>query len=278
MIYETIDLYEYFHIPRGNNAGGFLTVYLREENPELKTKVRPAALVIPGGGYACISYREGEPVALRFLLEGYNTFHLKYSVKTAYPGPLVEAAMAMAYIRERAETYNTDADHVCAVGFSAGGHLAGMLATLFSDPAVKAVLGDRNVRPDAVTLSYAVLTTGSSSHGGTADVISGGDPALRAALSLEKRVTADSVPAFIWHTLADAAVPVENALLMAEAYRRAGVPFELHVFAEGQHGLATSDVESSNGTGDPRFNAPVQAWMPLTFAWLRGRGFEVAVK
>ena len=278
MIHETIDLYEYFSVPRGKNADGRLTVYKREENGELTRKVRPAALVIPGGGYGYVSPREGEPIALRFLLEGYNAFRLHYTPNTAFPVPLVEAAMAMAYIRETAELYNTDKIHICAVGCSAGGHLAGMLATLFADPAVTAVLGDRNVRPDAAILCYPVITTGELTHGDTARVISGGNDSLRAALSLENRVTADSTPAFLWHTLTDTVVPVENSLMLAAAYRKAGVPFELHVFAEGWHGLSTADIETANGYDDGRFNAPVQAWLPLAFTWLRGRGFKVAVK
>ena len=278
MIHETIDLYEYFHIPRGENADGRLTVYMREKNGELTAKVRPAALIIPGGGYGYVSPREGEPIALRFLIEGYNVFRLHYTVNTAFPVPLIEAAMAMAYIRETAVKYDTDPDHVCAVGCSAGGHLAGMLATLFDDPAIKAVLGNKKIRPDAAILCYAVLTTGELTHSDTAQVISGGDRALREKLSLEKRVTEGSVPAFLWHTLSDAAVPVENSLMMASAYRKAGVPFELHVFAEGWHGLSTADIETANGYDDGRFNAPVQAWLPLAFTWLKGRGFGVVVK
>ena len=276
MIHEKIDLYEYFRIPRGEHKGGYLTTYARARNFENTNKERPAALVIPGGAYNMISFREGEPIALRFLGEGYSVFLLEYSCKTAYPVPLVEAAMAMAYIRQNAEKYFIRGGHVCAIGFSAGGHLAGMLSTRYADDCIKAVLGDAHVRPDAAILSYAVSTTDPAlSEHDTAHNITGGDPALRALLSNEKNVTKDRVPAFIWHTAEDGLVPVENSLMLAAAYRRAGVPFELHIFERGRHGLSTADAEVSNFPDDGGTVESVQAWLPLAFAWLKERGFEV---
>lgn len=279
MIHETIDLYAYFHLPREGKTGGRLTVYARGAFGEMPGRQRPAMLVIPGGGYFMVSDRENEPVALRFLSEGYSVFCLTYTVQTPYPTPLLEGAMAMAYIRENAKKYAVDSAHVAAIGFSAGGHLAGMLATLYADKEITRVLGTRNVRPDAVVLSYAVMTTGIKTHGGTADTISGGDPALREHLSLEKCVTKDSPPAFIWHTGSDGAVPVENALMAAQAYRSAGVPFELHIFEEGVHGLSVADIETAGGgENDALVNVPVQSWLPLLFTWLKSRGFAVKIK
>ena len=158
MINETVDLYEYFGVPRGENAGGILTSYVPYATHEVSAKKRPAMIVFPGGGYWMLSDREKEPVALRFLSKGYSAFTLQYAVHTAYPVPLVEACMAVAYIRENAQKYSVDEEHIAAVGFSAGGHLAAMLATMFAEKEVKAVLGERNARPDAVILSYPVIT------------------------------------------------------------------------------------------------------------------------
>ena len=100
MICETIDLYDYFGISRGGNDGGYLTVYAREKMGDLPARVRPAMLVIPGGGYQFVSEREGEPVALRFVAAGYAAFRLNYTINRTYPTPLIEGSMAMAYIRE----------------------------------------------------------------------------------------------------------------------------------------------------------------------------------
>lgn len=277
MISEKIDLYAHFGIERGENKGGYLYAVCREQMGDLAKKSRPAMLVVPGGGYCMVSAREGEPVAMRFLGEGYATFTLDYSVGCAYPVPLIEGAMALVYIREQAERYSVDPQHVGAVGFSAGGHLTGMLATLFDAPAVREALGGRAslVRPDAVILCYAVLTTGVGSHGPTAHVISGGDKALRERLSLERRITADSSPAFIWHTVEDEAVPVENSLLYAAACREHGVPFELHIFEKGWHGASVASLETETSQERVDALAHTRAWIPLALAFLKGRGFAV---
>lgn len=279
MTYETIDLYEYFSLPKGRNAAGTLTVYARECNPEIKEKLRPAMLVIPGGGYEWVSRREAEPVAMEFLYGGYSVFVLDYTVHTPHPVPLLEAAMAVAYIRENAEKYYVDRAHVGAVGFSAGGHLCATLATMYGEACVKEALGNRAalVRPDAVVLSYAVITTGLRTHGGTAKTISGGDAALQEKMSLEKRVTKDSSPAFLWHTVEDDCVPVQNALLMAEAYLKAGVPFDLHVFESGGHGMSTVNGEVTDGDY-PEAVARAGKWVELALSWLASRGFKVRVK
>lgn len=277
MINETVDLYEYFGVPRGENAGGILTSYVPYATHEVSAKKRPAMIVFPGGGYWMLSDREKEPVALRFLSKGYSAFTLQYAVHTAYPVPLVEACMAVAYIRENAEKYSVDEEHIAAVGFSAGGHLAAMLATLFAEKEVKAVLGERNARPDAVILSYPVITADPRFwHEGSIRTISGEDEKLAERLSAEKRVTKNSVPAFIWHTAEDDGVPVENALLMAQAYRAAGVPFELHIFQNGCHGLSLANEETANGRDDTRLIVPnVAQWVDLSLNWLALRGFLV---
>lgn len=277
MIYESIDLYRYFGVQRTQGEGGKITVYNREKLGDLVKKVRPAALVIPGGGYGMVSGREGEPIALRFVGKGYAAFLLEYSVNVAYPVPLKEAAMAMVYIRENAEKYGIDPERVAAIGFSAGGHLAGMLATLFGEACLRETLGERAklVRPDAVVLSYPVITTREElTHGTSAATISGGDAALRRALSLETRVTADSSPAFLWHTAEDELVPVANSLLYANACLQNGVPFELHVFEKGWHGTSEISIETTDEEALGRIRH-LSAWMDLAFTWLQQRGFCV---
>lgn len=276
MIYEKIDLYAALSIPREGRTGGYLTVYARSAYGDLAPKKRPAALILPGGGYGYLSAREAEPVALRFLDRGYVSAVLEYTINTAYPVPLIEAAMAVVYLKSEAEKYAL-AGKVCAVGFSAGGHLAGMLATLFHAEEVKAALGKRAplARPDAAVLSYPVITTGIHTHGGTADIISGGDETLRKKLSVEHCVTKDSVPAFIWHTRDDGAVPVQNALLLAAAYTEHGVPYEMHVFESGVHGLSVANTETASPAAPWCVNASVQRWLEMAFYWLESRGFTV---
>ena len=276
MFYEKIDLYDYFSIPREGRTGGYLTVYARRKYTEVPEKKRPAMLVVPGGGYYMVSEREGEPIALHFVMAGYAAFELLYTIQTPFPVPFLEAAMAMIFIRENAEKYGVDPTHVGAVGFSAGGHLTGTLATLFDDDSAKKAFGKRAemIRPDAVILSYPVLSTGEFGHDQTAEIISGGDKKLRKKLSIETQVTKNSSPAFIWHTATDDAVPVENSLMMASAYRKNGVPFELHIFERGRHGLSDIGPEIC----EPEIGPDVSrggVWVELALSFLAMHGFEV---
>ena len=169
MIVKTIDLYEYFGIKRKGNEAGFLTTYLPyQAEDHYPNRLRPAMLVIGGGGYAYVSGREKECEAVAFLANGFAAFTLDYScAPTRFPAQLLEGAMAMAYIRENADNLHVLKDKIAAIGFSAGGHLTGMLATLFNAEEVVSVLKDKAdlVRPDAVILSYPVISSGKKTHG-----------------------------------------------------------------------------------------------------------------
>ena len=279
MFCDRIDLYQYFNIPRPKYAKGYLDLYVKnldaqmnKKDPDLFIRKRPAMLIIPGGGYTHVSGREGEPVAVAYMELGFHAFVLDYSVApVTYPAQLLEASMAMLYIRKNAKKFNIDTKHVCAVGFSAGGHLCGMLATMYGDKVVSDVLNVKAdiLRPDAVILSYPVISSGEYAHRGSFVSLSGGDSELADSLSLEFKVTKDTPPAFIWSTDEDSTVPCENSLLMALAYRKAGVPMELHVFEPGKHGLSTCGNEVY--TTEPT----VRAWVGLSKTWLKNRGFEV---
>jgi len=269
---EKIDLYEYFKVERPIGAAGYLTTLLLDEYTFAQDRLRPAMLVIAGGGYAGVSAREKEPIAMKYLANGFNCFTLDYSVApTAFPCQLIEGAMAMAYIRKNAKKLCVDNNYVSAIGFSAGGHLCAMLATLFNAPELYDTLGKdaEYCRPDAVVLSYPVITSGDKRHDGSIRNLSGGDESLFDRLSLEKQVTKNSPPAFIWTTTTDACVPMENSMYMAMAYRENGVPFELHVFEEGKHGLSVAELETNIE------NVPVQQWIPLSITWLKNRGFKI---
>lgn len=278
---KIIDLYEYFNIPRNGAAAGYLTTYLRAPSLEIKAKLRPAVLVIPGGAYTMVSDREGEPVALSFLSEGYCAFLLKYTTHTAYPTPLIEACMAMVYIRENADKFGIDPQSVVAIGFSAGGHLTGMLATMSDEQEVRDALGAKYsfAKPDAVILSYPVITMNDDyTHGGTRRIISGDGVVPYDKLSIEKRISSDSVPAFIWHTMEDNCVPVENSLYLASAYKKAGVPFALHIFEKGFHGLSLCNEEVFDSEEKYNSFGHVDKWLGLALDWLKMRGFAVKLK
>ena len=270
---ERIDLYDYFNIKRPDGAQGYLTCYLMEKYEEFcPNRTRPAMLVIAGGGYAFVSQREKEPLALFYLSKSFQAFTLDYSIAPiAYPYQLIEGCMAMAYIRENAEKLLVDPEHVASIGFSAGGHLCGMLATLYKEKVVEEFLGERAklCRPDAVILSYPVISSSDCAHKGSIINLSGGNEELFEKISLEKQVDSSSSPAFIWATANDGSVPAENSLLMAMAYKKAGVPFELHVFESGIHGLSLCNREVNT------INVPASTWAEMAVTFLRQRGFDV---
>lgn len=270
---QIIDLYEQFGLQRKDGAQGVLSVYSVQRSKEFCPKrKRPAMLVLGGGAYAYVSDREKEPIALYYLSQGFNVFVLEYSVAPlTFPTALIEACMAMAYIRENADEFCIDKKHVVAIGFSAGGHLLGTLSTMYDCAEVKFALGEKYklCRPDASIFSYPVVSSDKTiSHQGSIDNLCAGDEKIIKRVSIEKNVTKDVPPAFIWTTVDDACVPSENSLELAYAYKRAGVPFELHIFETGVHGLSVATKETNLE------NKAVRAWLELSVVWLKNRGFD----
>jgi acetyl esterase/lipase len=214
----------------------------------------PAMVVCPGGGYRRHAPHEREPVARWLNGLGIAAFVLEYRVAPQrHPAPLEDATDAIRTVRQRAAEWRVDPSRVGILGFSAGGHVAASAGTLAEDP---------SGRPDLVVLCYPVISFGEHRHDGSMLNLLGDDPPAdaQAALSLETRVSAETPPAFLWHTAEDGAVPVENSLLFAAALARHDVPFALHVFPHGRHGLGLAE-------GEPE----VGAWTSLCAAWLRAR-------
>ena len=253
----------------------YQVIHLRDDDPDITLtayvadetwKTRDAMLVIPGGGYGCVcDDREGEPIALAYLARGVNAFVLKYSVgkKAVFPRPLADASLAMAYIKDHAEEFCIDPDRVFCVGFSAGGHLSASLGTLWHLDSVDAMTGlphGKN-KPCGMVLCYAVLSAGQMAHKGSFYNILGTTEPTDEQLdlySIEKHIDENTVPAFLMHTAEDQVVPVENALYMAEALSAKKVPFEMHIYPEGPHGLAVApDIPH------------VATWIELCKEWLR---------
>ena len=280
MIVETVDLYNYFNLEKPNGGAGYLTTYVHHQSPEYCTgRRRPAMLVIAGGGYGMVSDREKEPIAIKYLAEGFNAFTLSYScAPIGFPAQLIEAAMATAYIRENADKYNILSDKVAAIGFSAGGHILGTLCTMYDAEEVKSALKDKAklVKPDAAVFSYAVITSGEKRHDGSIVNLCGDDMKLRERVSVEKHITPDTPPAFIWATKNDNCVPFENSVLLADAYKKAGVPFCFEKYKDGVHGLSLSTRETANSFSESFFvNDKVKPWFDSSVKWLKNLGFEI---
>ena len=267
---------EVLHIfPQDEKAN--LVTYLHYNSKELNNPPRPAMIVCPGGGYGFLSDREAEPIAVAFLAKGFNCFILNYSTceKATNYNPLCEAALAIKHVRENAEKYNVDKNRIFIVGFSAGGHLACSTGTLWNCQKVKETLGDDAEegigKPNGMILAYPVITAFEHTHAGTIYNLCGTTSPTdeqRMRFSLEHHVDNTSVPAFIWHTFEDGAVPVQNSLLLALAMKKNDIPFELHVFPKGPHGLSLANEETSSGFANMIQKEP-QIWIDLAANWAK---------
>lgn len=227
----------------------------------------PAVVLCPGGAYAMCSQREADPVALAFFARGYQVFTLTYSVGEKAKGflPLRELSETVRVLRERPE-WRVDPEKIAVCGFSAGGHLAASLGVMWDDPELLKTYdnhGGKN-RPNAMVLSYPVITAGKFAHEGSIENVSGcaqGTPGYE-YFSLENHVSSRTCPAFLWHTAEDDCVPVENSLLFATALSQNKVPFELHIFPKGGHGMSVCTQEV--GCRDD-YNG---RWLSLALEWL----------
>jgi acetyl esterase/lipase len=245
-----------------------LTPYL----PDPAKATGAAVVICPGGGYGGLAPHEGGQYAWFLNEAGIAGFVLKYRLGSSgyrHPAMLQDAARAVRLVRTRADEWKVDPKRIGIMGSSAGGHLASTLLTHFDagKPDAADPIERQSSRPDLGILCYAVISFGEFGHRGSMHNLLGKDssPELVRLLSNELQVTKETPPCFIWHTYEDGGVPVENSLQFAEALRKAGVPFDLHIYQKGQHGLGL-------GTRDwnPEKRHP---WTRDCIFWLQAQGF-----
>ena len=208
-----------------------LTCYLQDQSPKMpNAAIRPAMLVVPGGGYQYCSDREGEPVALAYMAQGFNAFVLRYTADATTPidKALQDGAAAMDYLRANAAELEIDPQQIAAVGFSAGGHLVASLGTLLP----------KAQRPNALVLGYAAT--------------------LGAMWTVAGRQEPDL------HAL----VPVKNILVFADALADHSIPFALHLFPTGAHGISLATACTS-GPEASRVNPATAQWLPMSVDFLQ---------
>ncbi len=228
-----------------------------------------AFVICPGGGYAHLADHEGHNIALWLNEHGITGVVLTYRLgpKYNYPAPVQDVARAIRTVRARATEWGIDPNRIGVWGSSAGGHLASTIATQFDrgDPAAADPIDRLSSRPDIAVLAYPVISMmpGITHQGSRQNLLgSSPSPALEEALSSEKHVTAETPPTFLFHTADDSVVPVENSVRFATALRAAKVPYELHIFEKGRHGV-----------GLAQDNPALGVWPTLLYTWLRARGF-----
>lgn len=261
---------KYFEFqPKGvENCNVKAYIHTSGESERMEDRLLPTVIVCPGGGYCNISEREGEPVALEYFTAGYNVFVLaRYSIGESARNfePLCQLAATMAHVRAHADEWRIQKDKIAVCGFSAGGHLAGSLGTLYNEEKFLKVWNrSEDIRPNAMILCYPVITADEYAHTGSIKNVSGAEIGSEeyAWFGLNNHVDTATPPTFIWHTVNDACVPVENSIAMINALTAAKVPFESHILPEGRHGLATCTKEV--GTK----NDYVGRWIEWSIDWL----------
>ena len=228
---------------------------------------QPKAIVVicPGGAYCHLSPRESEPVARAFEKMGADADILYYSVRTDNDQP----ALGLTPVKElSARVSALRAEHpgvpVLVCGFSAGAHLAATLGVHWRSLGLE--------RPDGLILCYPVITEEAAYINEDSFQNLTGD-ADRAFFSLEKHVSADVPPVFLWHTAEDRDVPVENSLLFASALSRCKVRFELHIYPFGAHGLSLATREVDQPEKERRADPHVAGWIDECEAWMHTMKF-----
>lgn len=242
-----------------------LTAYLPAEG----TSTGASFLVLPGGGYGKLAGHEGEGYARWLASQGIAAYVLKYRLGSAgyrHPVMLQDAARALRMVRASARRDGRDPARIGLIGSSAGGHLASTLLVYHDagQPDAADPIERESSRPDLGVLCYPVITSGPHAHRGSFNNLLGENPSaeLLQELSTELHVTKDTPPTFLWHTVGDQAVPAENSLLFASALAKADVPFELHIYEKGGHGM-----------GLPGPGKPAPPWDAELSRWLKARGF-----
>lgn len=252
---------------KGNQPEDIPSIQLYQ--PPAEKATGSAIVVCPGGGYARLASHEGHDIAVWLNSIGVTAVVLKYRLGPRYshPAPMQDVLRAIRTTRVKASEWKIDPNRVGVMGFSAGGHVASTAGTHFDDgnPNATDPIEKASSRPDLLILCYPVITmTLPFAHPGSRQNLIGKEPPqeLIDLMSNEKQITVKTPPAFLFHTTDDATVPVENSMMFAAALRKAKVPYELHVYETGKHGV-----------GLAQNNPVLSTWSKMLENWLHVRGF-----
>ncbi len=257
-----------------------LVTYIHDKSDQWEFQIpkRPAVIVMPGGAYSFLADSESEPVALTFMKEGCNTFVLRYSVGDActYPKILEEVSLAVWEVRRRAEEWHIDPDAIVVMGFSAGACLAAMSATQWNTPGLAERLG---VPPEGIKPNAAVIGYGCWDNTNTIQK----DPKFYnpGAAKIAKDCTPEldfinytgphMPPLFIWHNRYDQYVNAVNPIMIAGKCLELDLPFELHLFQGGPHGMSVCNTLTSYAGShrqDRIDNPNIAHWVPMCANWI----------
>lgn len=235
MIYKKILLKEI--TPFKLDGDATVEIYLNEKNKELNLEPRPSIIVLPGGGYEYCSQREAEPVAFRFLSEGFNVFLLKYTCNKAYPTPHLELAILMNYLNENYKELNIKENCISLVGFSAGGHLVSSYAYLYKELSKQYNLKLENLKPFSLILAYPVTFTKIGTQSKTKTIITNNDDQLlMEKLNVPSNISDDYPPTYVFTTKVDKCVDKVHTIEFINELKKKNIKIEYDIFDKGEHG------------------------------------------
>lgn len=247
----------------------FLDIMLADKSREIYAKKKPLVLICPGGGYEFCSDREADMIAFSFLSMGYHAAILRYTCAPDgyFPASIIELATSVKYIRDNAEELGVIPNMIITCGFSAGAHLAATLGCYYNSRWLMdaTCFKAEDMRPNAQIICYPVITSGEYAHRGSFEHLLGtkcNDEEMLDRFSLEKHVTKDTPKTFLWHTVGDNCVPIQNSMFFFNALIEAGVSVEYHVFELGGHGLGLANKTVG-------FEKEMNCDVPETAKWIK---------
>lgn len=290
----------------GGDDMATLTTYCLDDSAEFQAgQKRPAVIVCPGGAYLGTSDREAEPVAMQFAAKGfhafvlrYNTYYKKFSFdfstpqetnpNSLWPQPLFDLAKSILTVRENSQAWHVDPDKIFICGFSAGGNLVGNMSTQWHEAFLqeKFEVDNEFLKPNAAIMGYPVADYFLMKEKNAQDTDEGrlglwkisnmavfADEAPTdeqlASITPASHVSDKTAPTFIWHTAQDSLVYPENALNHALALTRNNIPYEMHMFEQGAHGLSLCDETTASEPG--HIIEDNQVWMDMAIKFLKRR-------
>lgn len=249
-----------------------LLLYITPVSRELGRRYRKAVIICPGGAYSHLSEREGYMTAVRFQAYGIQAFVLQYSVGKQFPQALIELAATVKFIREKHEEWDIDPQQIFVCGYSAGGHLAASLGVYWSDEKWKKLFSKAsNIRPDGLLLCYPLISAFDFTHEESMrNLLDETDEMdAREQVSLERHISEQMPPVFLWHTVDDQLVLVENSILLIEKLQKYHIPYEAHLLPGGGHGLALADEYTAETAN--QINRSCSTWFQWALEWMKSR-------
>lgn len=267
-----------------------LTAYVQEVPLGIQVKLnRPAIIICPGGGYVGFNEKEMEPIALRFLSAGFQAFVLSYSIGLGigrFPAPFIDAAKSVMIIRENAKQWGIDPNRICLCGFSTGGHVAATFAATWHEQYLAQALSVDNkwFQPNGLVLGYPLLDIDQfqiknkernpkmyalleAMFGSVYGTFYPSQENMR-EWGYKNRITSHMVPTFLWTTLEDDLIDLQESIDFIKELKENQISFEYHVFEKGAHGLSLGDQIVANTQGKTDSIGNTNRWMELALNWI----------